>query len=69
MGRLIALSFALAVTVSSASAQEGILSRTGRALDNAGRGIRNAVDNGIAEGQMNAEEWEVLNRVSPPGMG
>ena len=64
MKRLIALSFALAVTVSTASAQEGILSRTGRALDNAGRGIRTAVDNGIAEGQMAAEDREVLNRVS-----
>ncbi len=64
MNRLIALSFALVLTVSTASAQEGILSRTGRALDNAGRGIRNAVDNGIAEGQMDAQEREVLNRVS-----
>jgi hypothetical protein len=64
MDRLIAVSFALTLTVSSAAAQEGILSRTGRALDNAGRGIRNAVDNGIAEGQMDAEEREVLNRVT-----
>jgi hyperosmotically inducible periplasmic protein len=64
MDRLIALCFALTLTFSTASAQEGILSRTGRALDNAGRGIRNAVDDGIAEGQMNAEEREVLNRVS-----
>jgi hypothetical protein len=39
MDRLIALSFALSLAVSTASAQEGILSRTGRALDNAGRGI------------------------------
>jgi hyperosmotically inducible periplasmic protein len=64
MDRIIALSFALALSVSTASAQEGILSRTGRALDNAGRGIRNAVDNGIAEGQMGAEERDVLNRVT-----
>jgi hyperosmotically inducible periplasmic protein len=65
MDRLIVLSLvSLALTVSTASAQEGILSRTGRALDNAGRGIRNAVDNGIAESQMNAEEREVLNRVT-----
>ena len=64
MVRFIAFSFALSLTVSTASAQEGILSRTGRALDNAGRGIRNAVDNGIAEGQMDAEEREVLNRVT-----
>jgi hypothetical protein len=64
MDRSIAFAFALALTVSTASAQEGILSRTGRALDNAGRGIRNAVDNGIAEGQMDAQEREVLNRVT-----
>jgi BON domain len=64
MDRFIVLSLVtLALTVSTASAQEGILSRTGRALDNAGRGIRNAVDTGIAQGQIDAEEREVLNRV------
>jgi hyperosmotically inducible periplasmic protein len=63
MERFFALSVVtLALTVSSASAQEGILSRTGRALDNAGRGIRSAVDNGIAQGQMDAEEREILTR-------
>lgn len=64
MGRFVTLSVAtLALAASSASAQEGVLSRTGRALDNAGRGIRNAVDSGIAQGQMSAEERDVLNRV------
>ena len=63
MHRYLAASVALALTVSSASAQEGILSRTGRALDNAGRGIRNAVDNEVARGQMDAQDREVLNRV------
>ena len=59
----LALSVAtLALTVSTASGQEGILSRTGRALDNAGRGIRDAVESGIAQGQMDAEERDVLNR-------
>jgi hyperosmotically inducible periplasmic protein len=63
MRRFIVLStLTLALTVTSASAQEGILSRTGRALDNAGRGIRSAVDTGIAQGQMDAEEREVLTR-------
>jgi hypothetical protein len=64
MSRFIALSFVLALTVSTASAQDGILSRTGQALDNAGRAIRDAVDNGIAESKMDAEDREVLNRVS-----
>jgi hyperosmotically inducible periplasmic protein len=63
MERFFALSFALALTVGTISAQEGILSRTGRALDNAGRGIRNAVETGVAQGQIDADEREVLNRV------
>jgi hyperosmotically inducible periplasmic protein len=49
--------------LSNVSGQEGVLSRTGRALDNAGRDIRNAVDNGIAQGQIAAEDRDVLNRV------
>ena len=53
----------LALTVSVASAQDGILSRTGRALDNAGRNIRNTVDSEIARGQMEAQDREVLDRV------
>ena len=63
MDRFIAVSIALALTVSAASGQEGILSRTG-CSDNAGRGIRNAVETGIAEGQIDAQERDVLNRVS-----
>jgi hyperosmotically inducible periplasmic protein len=53
----------LVLVVSTASAQDGVLSRTGRALDDVGRGIRNAVDTGIAQGQIDAEDREVLNRV------
>jgi len=53
----------LALAASAAPAQDGILSRTGRALDNAGRGIRNAVETGVAQGQVVTEEREVLNRV------
>jgi osmotically-inducible protein OsmY len=52
MHRYLAISLALAVMASSASAQEGILSRTGRALDNE-----------VARGQMDAQDREVLNRV------
>jgi hyperosmotically inducible periplasmic protein len=65
MDRFLALSFVtLALTACTASAQEGVLSRTGRALDNAGRGIRNAVETGVAQGQVDAEDREVLNRVT-----
>ncbi len=64
MRRSLILSFVtLALAASGASAQEGILSRTGRAIDNAGRGIRNAVETGVAQGQVNTEEREVLTRV------
>ena len=64
MGRLLALPVVtLALTASSAAAQEGVLSRTGQALDNAGRGIRNPIDTGIRPRPMDAEERDVLNRV------
>jgi hypothetical protein len=53
----------LVLTAAVASAQEGVLSRTGRALDNAGRGIRNAVETEVARGQIDAEDREVLARV------
>ncbi len=64
MARFFVLSLlALSVMGSAASAQDGILSRAGQALDNAGRNIRNAVDNEVARGQMDARDREVLNRV------
>ena len=64
MDRFIALSLVtLAFTASTASAQDGILGRTGRAFDNAGRGIRNAVETEVQRGQTDAEDREVLNRV------
>lgn len=64
MARTAALSaMTLVLVVSTAFAQDGILSRTGQALDNVGRGIRNAVDTGIAQGQVDAEDREVLSRV------
>src|SRR5262249_18938375 len=63
MVRSLAACMTLILTVASASAQEGILSRTGRALDNAGRSIRNAVETEVARGQIDAEDREVLGRV------
>ncbi len=64
MERSIALSLVtLALTVPAASAQEGVLSRTGRALDNAGRGIRNAVETEVDRGRADADDREVLGRV------
>jgi hyperosmotically inducible periplasmic protein len=57
------LGVTLVLVVSTVSAQDGILSRTGQALDNVGRGIRNAVDTGVAQGQIDAEDREVLARV------
>jgi hyperosmotically inducible protein len=64
MGRLIPISMMLLVfTLSSAVAQDGVLSRTGRALDNAGRSIRNAVETEVARGQIDAQDREVLDRV------
>jgi hypothetical protein len=53
----------LVLVVSTTFAQDGLLSKTGQALDNVGRGIKNAVDNGIAQGQVDAEDRVVLNRV------
>jgi hyperosmotically inducible periplasmic protein len=53
----------LALMVTTASAQDGILKRAGDALDNAGRNIRNAVDNEVARGQIDAQDREVLARV------
>lgn len=65
MDRFIALSLVtLALSASTASAQDGVLSRTGRALDNAGRGIRNAVETEVERGQIDANDREVLNRVT-----
>ena len=58
-----AFSLTLALTASTAFAQDGILKRAGDALDNAGRNIRIAVDNEVARGQMDAQDREVLTRV------
>ncbi len=63
MFRTPAACLTLTLMAATASAQEGILSRAGQALDNAGRNIRNAVDTEVARGQIDAEGREVLARV------
>jgi hypothetical protein len=55
-----ALSLALA---SVASAQDGPLNRIGRGFDQAGKNIRATVEEGVARGQITAQERDVLNRV------
>ncbi len=44
-------------------AQDGPLNRAGRALDNAGRNIRNRVETEVERGQISAQERDVLHRV------
>ncbi len=63
--RRLALSFTFAFTLMAANsqAQDGILGRVGRGLDNAGRSIRGTVETEIARGQINAQERDVLRRV------
>ncbi len=64
MFRSLAALFALTLVASNAYAQDGILSRAGQALDNAGRNIRNAVETEVARGQIDADDREVLTRVT-----
>ena len=45
-------------------AYQGPLQRAGQALDNAGRNIRRGVENGVAHGQITAQERELLARVT-----
>ena len=64
MARTSALSLVtLAFVASTAFAQDGILTKAGQALDNAGRSIRNAVETEVARGQIDAQDREVLSRV------
>ena len=50
--------------ISPAAAQDGPLRRAGRALDNAGKSIRNRVETEVARGQITAQERELLAHVS-----
>jgi hyperosmotically inducible periplasmic protein len=56
----------LALTLMSTTtfAQDGPLNRAGRALDNAGRNIRNRVETEVVRGQINAQERDMAFRVS-----
>jgi hyperosmotically inducible periplasmic protein len=43
---------------------QGPVQRAGQALDNAGKNIRRGVENGVARGQITAQERELLSRVT-----
>jgi hyperosmotically inducible protein len=65
MIRLFSAALLAVVLVPAATfAQDRPLQRAGRALDNAGRNIRNRVETEVVRGQINAQEREVLHRVS-----
>ena len=49
--------------VSSVSAQDGPLNKVGRALDQTGKNIRATVEEGVARGQITAQERDILARV------
>ncbi|QEH32724.1 periplasmic protein [Aquisphaera giovannonii] len=55
---------ATALVGTPALAQDGPLNRVGRALDNAGRNVRNRVETEVARGQAYAEERDLLYRVT-----
>jgi hyperosmotically inducible protein len=56
----------LAVALASPAvwAQDGPLRRAGRALDNAGKNVRDRVETEVARGQVSAAERDLLNRVT-----
>lgn len=59
-----ALAAVLTLTlVATAQAQDGPLNRVGRALDQTGKNIRATVEDGVARGQITAQERDVLSRV------
>src|SRR4051794_40144544 len=55
---------AMALISPASMAQDGPLRRAGRALDNAGKNVRNRVETEVARGQVSAQERDLLNRVS-----
>ena len=63
MIRILAITAVCASLAPFARAQ-GVLEQVGQGLDNAGRNIRRSVENGVARGQITAQENEVLARVS-----
>ena len=54
---------AIVMLTPMAKAQDGAAQRVGQALDNAGKNIRRGVENGVARGQISAQERELLARV------
>ncbi|MHC5544031.1 BON domain-containing protein [Singulisphaera rosea] len=50
--------------VSAVHAQDGPLNRIGRSLDKAGKNIRASVEDGVARGEITAQERDLLNRVT-----
>ena len=57
------LTVAVLVPVATSFARQGPAQRVGQALDNAGKNIRRGVENGVARGEMSAQERELLARV------
>jgi hyperosmotically inducible periplasmic protein len=65
MARKLSAALLAVVAIAPASqAAQGPLQRAGQALDNAGKNIRRGVENGVARGQITAQERELLSRVS-----
>ena len=64
MTRALSAAFLTIALVPAATfAQDRPLQRAGRALDNAGKNIRNRVETEVVRGQISAQERDVLNRV------
>lgn len=64
MTRALSIGLALALSAHAAFGQEGPLKRAGRALDNAGRNIRDKVEGEVTRAQITAQERDLLGRVS-----
>lgn len=54
----------LCIALSPLAQAQGVLERAGQTLDRAGQNIRRSVENGIARGQITAQENDLLARVS-----
>ena len=65
MARILSAALLALVLIAPAShAAQGPIQRAGQALDNAGKNIRRGVENGVARGQITAQERELLARVT-----
>ena len=63
MIRTTTVAFLSLALISAAQAQDGPLNRIGRGLDQTGKNIRATVEDGVARGQITAQERDVLTRV------